>query len=310
MQTQNTSVYIPVETPDNKTWATLLALLVHCGVIGFIIYTNHIQNLDGEAMETTIITPDELAAMQGQIQANQQAQASNNQTGLMTANNITQSPEAAKLNAELAQKQAQWQQQQDIIASQIDKEARQAQQEFANGIKQQQIEQETMLKELKHLQRNPINEPAPKSDAAPQSKIAISASNSPPSNSKPDTTTYDLGKEGKSNQPTGQAAGGQTGSSQSAGSNAGARANYKRLVEQIIEGNWTPPANTPVGTKVSARVSISDSGAVTIISVNSGDGALSETLRQAIQASSLPPPPTNTGADYGNSNMSFTVKPR
>lgn len=299
MQNQSTSVYIPVETPDNKFWAFLLALLVHIAILGFIIYTNHVKNLDGEAMETSIVTPDELAAMQGQIKANQAANATAQANNGTYGTALTQNPEAAKLNAELAQKQAKWQQQQAVIAAQLDKQAMQEQQEFANQLKQNQIEEVKTLDKFKSAETT-LDSPQHR-DAAPQSKagdpLELNANNA--------------NENGiKTARNAGQAQGASQGSSKGTGNNAQTRADYKRTVERIVESNWTPPAGTPVGKKVSANFSISDTGQIGNINVNSGDTALDDTLIQALNASSLPPPPTDTGANYASNNMAFIVKPR
>lgn len=308
MQTQTNSVYVPVETPDNKFWAFLLALLVHAGVIAFLIYTNHVENLDGEAMETTMVTPDELAAMQGQVKANQAAAASG-QSANMADPTFATSPQTTKLNTELAQKQAKWQQQQAKIAADLDRQAKQEMQDFANQIKEQKIEEVQRLDEFKEAEATP-DKFEERRDNAPKGQITMSNSAASPNSKTTDTRFHDFGTEGKSTAPAGQPSGTASNNATGKGSNASARANYRKMVERIVESNWTPPATIPAGTKVYAQFSISPSGQTGSVRVNSGNAALDETLRQAIQSSSLPPPPTNTDADYSTNNMGFTVKPR
>ncbi len=72
------TVYVPTEPEGNGlTLPTLLSLLAHGLVIGILIYTY--QNMDVEtvgSIETTMVSPEQLAEMQGQILANRAAAAS------------------------------------------------------------------------------------------------------------------------------------------------------------------------------------------------------------------------------------------
>ncbi|MEJ6068223.1 energy transducer TonB, partial [Psychrobacter sp. 16-Bac2893] len=62
------TVYVPTEPEGNGlTLPTLLSLLAHGLVIGILIYTY--QNMDVEtagSIETTMVSPEQLAEMQGQ----------------------------------------------------------------------------------------------------------------------------------------------------------------------------------------------------------------------------------------------------
>lgn len=295
MQTQSTSVYIPVETPDNKFWAFLLALLVHIAILGFIIYTNHVKNLDGEAMETSIVTPDELAAMQGQIKANQAANATAQANNGTYGTALTQNPEAAKLNAELAQKQAKWQQQQAVIAAQLDKQAMQEQQEFANQLKQNQIEEVKTLDKFKSAETT-LDSPQHR-DAAPQSKAGDP---SEPNNN----SSYSI----RQGSPTGKNG---TNKNSSSGINKQESAKYLELMKSRIYANWKAP-NGSQGQSVKASFDLSRSGDISNISISGSDNeALKNSLIEAINATNpLPPPPEDNYAEFQSNKFTFNAKER
>lgn len=72
---QAPSVFVPT-TPegDGITVPTILSLLVHGLIVGFIIYTNQTPDLDvPTSIETTMVSPEQLAEIQGQILANREA---------------------------------------------------------------------------------------------------------------------------------------------------------------------------------------------------------------------------------------------
>ena len=86
------TVYVPTEPEGNGlTLPTLLSLLAHGLVIGILIYTY--QNMDVEtvgSIETTMVSPEQLAEMQGQILANRAAAASAMQAESGSSSSATQ----------------------------------------------------------------------------------------------------------------------------------------------------------------------------------------------------------------------------
>lgn len=72
---QAPSVFIPT-TPEGDGIALplVLSVLAHVLLFGFIIYTHQTPDLDEPVnIETTMVSPEQLAAMQGQIRANREA---------------------------------------------------------------------------------------------------------------------------------------------------------------------------------------------------------------------------------------------
>lgn len=70
-------VYIPTQPEsDGLTMPTLLSLLAHGIVLGLLIYTYQQPSLETtSAIETMMVSPEQLAEMQGQILANREAAA-------------------------------------------------------------------------------------------------------------------------------------------------------------------------------------------------------------------------------------------
>ena len=70
-------VYVPTKPEGNGlTLPTLLSLLAHGLVIGILIYTNHKTEIEtAGSIETVMVSPEQLAEMQGQILANRAAAA-------------------------------------------------------------------------------------------------------------------------------------------------------------------------------------------------------------------------------------------
>ena len=79
------NVYVPVEPEDNGiAIPAVLSLIVHVAILVFIVFSHRIPDLDKpKPIETTLITPEELAAVQSNIASNREAMAAQNnaQTG-------------------------------------------------------------------------------------------------------------------------------------------------------------------------------------------------------------------------------------
>ena len=78
------SVYIPVEPEGNGLGMPLLfSVLIHAGIIGFVFFTHRVPDMDIPAsIETSIVTPEQLAAMQADVRANRAAAQSGSQAQL------------------------------------------------------------------------------------------------------------------------------------------------------------------------------------------------------------------------------------
>lgn len=77
MLNRGPNIYVPVEPEDNGlTLPAVLSIIVHIAILAFIIFSHRIPNLnDEDPIETSIVTPEELAALQSNVIANRQAKA-------------------------------------------------------------------------------------------------------------------------------------------------------------------------------------------------------------------------------------------
>ncbi|MDN6276541.1 MAG: energy transducer TonB, partial [Psychrobacter sp.] len=79
-------VYVPTQPKGNGiALPTLLSLLVHGLVVGALVYSFHATTVEtASSIETVMISPEQLADMQGQILANRTAAAQSTQTSNTT----------------------------------------------------------------------------------------------------------------------------------------------------------------------------------------------------------------------------------
>lgn len=325
-----TNVYVPVKTPDHKKWALLLALLIHSGILGFIIYTNHTKNLDEAVMETTLVTPEQLSAIQGQIAANQNNHANNagdssNPNGKvanapsmsdflaggnhsnMPAPMPSPSPEAQALANNLAQRQAEFEKQRDAVASQLDKEAEAELKGVATTIDQQQTENNQLVKEFKISESHADNETeALKQEAERAAKALQATRESVAAQKNAGNQNFGIKSDPNADTGSGQTQGGN-GAPRAGSSKGGDIAGYKQQVQAIINRNWHPPTNAKDGTRQTAYFDISSSGTISNVRVDGNDSPLKSSLIQAIQSSSLPAPPPEIASRFATNTMVFVV---
>ncbi len=96
------SVYIPHQPDDDDiTLPTVLSLVVHSAIIGFIVYSHHVPKIETPpAIETSIVTPAELAAMKAAVLDNREAlAAAGTQTDQSQENANSESPDATTATA-------------------------------------------------------------------------------------------------------------------------------------------------------------------------------------------------------------------
>lgn len=330
-----TNVYVPVKTPDHKKWALLLALLIHSGILGFIIYTNHAKNLDEDVMETTLVTPEQLSAIQGQIAANQNNQAQNtgdslnpdgtpanapstseflaggshsNMPAPQPTPQPTLSPEAQAIADDLAKRQAEFERQRDAVADEIDKEAEAELQGVADNLKQQRIDELKKVQQFKNAESNSDEEAeALKKETEQVAKKLQSQREALAAAKNASNQSFGIKADPNASTGSGQTAGGN-GTPRAGNKNGGSSAGYLNRIMAIIYANWNPPSNSK-GKTLTAHFNISTSGSVSGVSISgNGDDAFKNSLIQAIQNSSLPPPPADSYAEFQSNDFTFKAK--
>lgn len=315
MYAEVTSVYVPVKTPDYPFWAIVLSAIAHALVVGLLFFFYH--NTPPAPMETSLITPEQLSAMEGQIKANQQNELAQNQamagemagaptpslnsqtlsTVPMNTPSSTSTNQIETVKDNLAAKQAQWEKEQALFAEKLDREVAAERQGVIDELNQRNETQQRNLQDYKIAESNidEVKNEIRANNAAYNKNLNASSERQSENSIK----SLDLGKDGQST-GAGQSSGGQ-GSSRRGGASGGSSAGYVSQVMAMIDANWNVPTNSN-GNSLTASFSIAADGTISNITIRgSSDAAFKASLQQAInQSSPLPPPPNGARSMTGN----------
>ncbi len=303
MYSEVTSVYVPVKTPDYKTWAILLSILVHGLLLACLLF--FYRSPPPPPMQTSLVTPEQLSEIEGQIRANQQSNA--DQAGdappmmadmLSNINKPSQTNNhTAQVMNDIAAKESQWRKEQEKVAQQLDAEVAQQQQQVIDQLNANEAASQDALahnREAENSVDDIAKELAQKSaeyakDALPKDKSETTKqSNDKAINLKVGSSNSQAGNDSPSRQ----------------GNNNGQdRANYKNLIFKIISDNWQPPTNS--NNTLTATFNISSTGAISNLRINGGSDASQQKLKEAFARTSLPPPPQNVYSDFQNNHLTF-----
>lgn len=317
MYAEVTSVYVPVKTPDYPVWAIVLSAIAHALVVGLLFFFYH--NAPPAPMETSLITPEQLSAMQGQIKANQQNALAQNQAtagemaGVPTPSLNSQTLSTVPMNTphststnqietvkdNLAAKQAQWEKEQALFAEKLDREVAAERQGVIDELNQRNETQQRNLQDYKIAESNidEVKNEIRANNAAYNKNLNANSERLSDNNIK----SLDLGKDGQSTGAAqSQSSGGQS-SSRRGGASGGSSAGYVSQVMAMIDANWNVPTNSN-GNSLTASFSIAADGTISNITIRgSSDAAFKASLQQAInQSSPLPPPPNGARSMTGN----------
>ena len=315
MYAEVTSVYVPVKTPDYPVWAIVLSAIAHALVVGLLFFFYH--NTPPAPMETSLITPEQLSAMEGQIKANQQNELAQNQatagemagaptpslnsqtlsTVPMNTPHSTSTNQIETVKDNLAAKQAQWEKEQALFAEKLDREVAAERQGVIDELNQRNETQQRNLQDYKIAESNidEVKNEIRANNAAYNKNLNANSERQSENSIK----SLDLGKDGQSTGAA-QSSGGQ-GSSRRGGASGGSSAGYVSQVMAMIDANWNVPTNSN-GNSLTASFSIAADGTISNITIRgSSDAAFKASLQQAInQSSPLPPPPNGARSMTGN----------
>lgn len=315
MYAEVTSVYVPVKTPDYPVWAIVLSAIAHALVVGLLFFFYH--NTPPAPMETSLITPEQLSAMEGQIKANQQNELAQNQatagemagaptpslnsqtlsTVPMNTPHSTSTNQIETVKDNLAAKQAQWEKEQALFAEKLDREVAAERQSVIDELNQRNETQQRNLQDYKIAESNidEVKNEIRANNAAYNKNLNANSERQSDNSIK----SLDLGKDGQSTGAA-QSSGGQ-GSSRRGGASGGSSAGYVSQVMAMIDANWNVPTNSN-GNSLTASFSIAADGTISNITIRgSSDAAFKASLQQAInQSSPLPPPPNGARSMTGN----------
>ena len=317
MYAEVTSVYVPVKTPDYPVWAIVLSAIAHALVVGLLFFSYH--NTPPAPMETSLITPEQLSAMQGQIKANQQNALAQNQatagemagaptpslnsqtlsTVPMNTPHSTSTNQIETVKDNLAAKQSQWEKEQALFAEKLDREVAAERQGVIDELNQRNETQQRNLQDYKIAESNidEVKNEIRANNAAYNKNLNANSERQSDNNIK----SLDLGKDGQSTGAGQSQSSGAQGSSRRGGASGGSSAGYVSQVMAMIDSNWNVPTNSN-GNSLTASFSIAADGTISNITIRgSSDAAFKASLQQAInQSSPLPPPPNGARSMTGN----------
>ena len=317
MYAEVTSVYVPVKTPDYPFLAIVLSAIAHALVVGLLFFFYH--NAPPAPMETSLITPEQLSAMQGQIKANQQNALAQNQatagemagaptpslnsqtlsTVPMNTPHSTSTNQIEMVKDNLAAKQAQWEKEQALFAEKLDREVAAERQSVIDELNQRNETQQRNLQDYKIAESNidEVKNEIRANNAAYNKNLNANSERQSDNSIK----SLDLGKDGHSTGAGQSQSSGDHSSSRRGGASGGSSAGYVSQVMAMIDANWNVPTNSN-GNSLTASFSIAADGTISNITIRgSSDAAFKASLQQAInQSSPLPPPPNGARSMTGN----------
>lgn len=331
------AVYVPTPPEGNGlTLPTVLSLLAHGLVIGILIYTYHNTEVEtAGSIETVMVSPEQLAEMQGQILANRAAAANAMQTtnhenavsgsiqsdgtdGFdsnistqapsqpssqrvpVTTRPDTSRPDTAnqsmlmsdeqrqrllEQNQEYERNMAKW-------AAQLDESVTKRHEPIQQEKRQQLIEEQRRLEELRHKQNNPpkITRPTPTDRNL---KIDTgSASNA--------RKTFSLGDDG---QPT--SSGTMSGQS-SGGSPARSSGDFKSAIISKIQSKTDTPFETQ-GLSTSLSLKLDSKGNVKFAKASGPNAIVNQAVEKAAHAASPLPIDLDNPASFANLTININI---
>jgi len=304
------AVYIPTPPEgDGLTLPMLLSLLAHGIVLGLLIYTYQQPELETVGnIETTMVTPGELAEMQGQILANRAAMQA--QAASSASNTATSEPIPTDSNSNVSQTNASPNLQRESVFTRSDAPADQpvlmSQEQHQRRIEQMQEYErnmaelaarldETALEELNQVEQDKQNQ----LDAErARLKSFRHTENNPPKIKRPNNTQANLEIETGSTNSAGKnfsleadgkstVSGSTTTSGQSTGSNSSASTSSRGAsnseIVSLIKRNYNPPVAAKGSTQqATLTITVNNNGDVVNVSVSGSDSAVNEAAKQAV----------------------------
>lgn len=279
MYPEVTSVYVPVKNKDYRALAILLSVIGHSVLLGSIVYFH--KEAPPPPMQTMLISPQELADMQSQIQANTNSE--DNNAGETASQKHKTDPNTAKLMQQIAEQEALFQQNKAKMAEQLDKEFNAQQQQIIDELDEQLAEKQAVIEDFERAESKIDEIEASlraEMDKAKQQNLERIA------NQQIKAENKDISKDGErlsDNEKTAT-------SGEKRGSNTNV-ASYRDAIVSKIYSNWSPPTNSD-GKSLRVTLRLSPTGAV--ISTNiTGDDSFSKSLKEAISKSSPLPVPSD-----------------
>ena len=304
------SVFVPIEPESNGlTLPTFLSILAHGLIIGLLIY--NYQNTEIETsgtLETVMVSPEQLADMQGQILANRAAAASASEMTdnasqafsdeAFTANSssmpqssssrsnpqqtpvFTYSDDPASQPMLMSEEQHQrrveqmqeYRRNMEETAALLDNTILEERSEIDDQRRDELLKERQRLQELLRKESNPvrINKPT-----GSKRNVETTSDNSRKNVNLLDGISYDSNDSATSSTASG--------SSRSAAS--GSRGTSNSEIINLIKRNYNPPASAKGATqRATLTITVNASGKVVNVSASGPDSAVNEAAEKAVMS--------------------------
>ena len=305
------AVYVPTEPEGNGlTLPTLLSLLAHGIVLGILIYTYQQPELEMTGtIETTMVSPGELAEMQGQILANRaaaQAQAASSSSSASAVSQVNESSSSAvsqsraqsssqkvpvfiqsdepatrpmlmseEQHQRLLEQSQEYERNMAEWAAELDNTTMDKLDQVEQDRRQQQIEEQRQLKDFRAAQndRPRVNKPT-REDRNINIEVGGSGNAG---------KSFDL-SDGQST------ASGGSSSGTSNKSSGGSRGASNSEIINLIRRNYNPPTGAKGSTqRTTLSITVNANGSVVSVSASGSNDAVNEAAKQAVRsAGNLP----------------------
>ena len=313
-------VYVPTQPEGNGlTLPTLLSVLAHGLVIGILVYTyQHTKTDTVESIETVMVSPEQLAEMQGQILANRAAAASAMQAETSTSSAsstsssesfsdsasqpnsqrvpvFTRSNDPASQPMLMSEEQHQrlFEQNQDYErrmaewAAQLDESVTEEHGQVEQNKKEQLIEEQKQLGDFRNKQNNPPHIPRP---TATDKNLKINTGDSGSAGQR-----YDLEADGNS-----------TTSNGGSGSTSRSTGEFKSAILSKIQSKLDTPIETQ-GLTTSLSLKLDTKGNVKSAKANGPNAVVNQAVEQAARAASPLPIDLDNPESFTNLTINVTI---
>ena len=301
-------VYVPTEPEGNGiTLPTLLSVLAHGIVLGILIYTYQHMDVDTVgSLETTMVSPEQLAEMQGQILANRAAASDGTQNDSNASGAVSSEPfnsnnanNAGVNNAQSTSQRVPVFMQSDnpadgyseapILMSQEQHERLSEQsQSYESELAEWAAQQEELT--LERLERIEENKKSDKKKEKEKEEKKIEKPTSSQRNIEINSGSSGGGGKNYSlsdGQSTlsGDASTSSTSKGSSRSASSGSRGASNSEIINLIKRNYNPPTAAQGSTqRATLTITVNSSGDVVNVSASGPDSAVNEAAKQAVMS--------------------------
>ena len=271
-------VYVPTQPEGNGlTLPTLLSVLAHGLVIGILVYTyQHTKTDTVESIETVMVSPEQLAEMQGQILANRAAAASAMQAETSTSSAPSTSSSESfsdsasqpmlmseEQNQRLLEQNQEYERNMAEFAAQLDESVTEEHSQVEQNKNEKLIEEQNQLGDFRHKQNNPPHIPRP---TATDKNLKINTGDSGSAGQR-----YDLEADGNSTTSNG-------GSSSTSGSTGASDSDIKALIKKNLISPEGAKGQTVLAT---LTITVDSSGIITGYNASGSNPKYNKALEDA-----------------------------